>query len=92
MKTQFIKNITKEIEEKYTLNIIVSIECPSIFLQNVHNLEVSDIQETEHTINIDTTDMCFNIGKNYIEISYNEYENKYTFTYENGVVISITIL
>ena len=92
MKHQLIKAFTKKIDERYTFNIIVSIECPTIFLQNVHNLEVSDIQETEHTIDIDTTDMCFRIGKNYTEISYNEYENEYAFIYENGVVISITIM
>lgn len=92
MKEKFIKAITKEIEERYSFNIIVSIECPSICLQNVHNLEVTEIEETETTFDIDTTDMCFKIGKNYTKISYDEHENEYTFNYENGVVITITII
>jgi len=92
MEKNFINAITKELEEKYTFNIVVSIECTSIHLQNCHNLEVIKVEETETTIDIDTSDMCFTIGKNYTELSYNEYENEYTFNYENGVVITITII
>ena len=92
MKKQFVNAITKKLEEKYTFGIVVSIECPSIHLFNCHTLEVTEIEETETTFDIDTSEMCFKIGKNYTEISYDEYEDEYTFRYENSVVITVAII
>lgn len=92
MKKQFINEITKALEEKYSINIIVSIEYPTICLQSCYDLEIYEINETETTIDIDDGEMGFKFGKNYTEVIYDEYENEYTFKYENGVVISITII
>lgn len=92
MMKNFVNAINEKLENEYSFNVTVSIECPTICLQNCHTLEVFGIEETETTIDIDTSDMCFTIGKNYTELSYNEYENEYTLNYENGVVITVTII
>lgn len=92
MKKQFIDTITKELTEKESINITVSIECAEINLQNCHNLEVEGIEETENTIELATDILTFKIGKNYTELSFDEYENEYTFEYVNGVVITVTII
>lgn len=92
MKKQFIDTITKELTEKESINITVSIECAEINLQNCHNLEVEGIEETENTIELATDILTFKIGKNYTKLSFDEYENEYTFEYVNGVVITVTII
>lgn len=92
MEKKFIDFIEKELAEKDTIHINVSIECEEIHLQNCHNLEVTEVEETEDTITLETDVIPFTIGKNYTELSFDEYENEYTFKYENGVVISITII
>ena len=92
MKKQFLNAIAKKLEKEYTVAIVVSIECPSIYLFDCHSFDVIKIDETKTTIDIDTTDMCFKIGKNYIDIFYDEIEDEYTFRYENDVIITVAII
>ena len=92
MEKKFFNTIIKELTEKELINITVSIECAEIHLKNCHDLEVTKVEETENTLKLVTDILTFEIGKNYTELSFDEYENEYTFKYENGVVISITII
>lgn len=89
----FIEQITKEIEEKETCKINVSIECESIHLRNMHDLEITNVTETDTEIALSTTyGLDFTIGKNYIDIIYIEPDNDYIFKYVNDMEIRIAVL
>lgn len=89
MKEKFVTSIKEELAEKESIYINVSIECEEINLQNCHNLEVTEIAESEEVIELETDVLTFTVGKNYTDLSFNEYENDYIFEYANGVVIHI---
>ena len=92
MMKNFVNAINEKLENEYSFNVTVSIECPSICLQNCHTLEVFGIEENETSVVIDDEEMSFSIGKNYTEVLYDEYEDEYTFKYENGVVLTVAII
>lgn len=91
MKEKFVTSIKKELAEKETIHINVSIECEGINLQNCHNLDVTEVAESEDVIELETDVLTFTVGKNYTDLSFDEYENDYAFEYANGVVIHIAM-
>ncbi len=89
---RLVKAMAERIEKDLEVNVIVSIECAEIHLQNCHSLEIKGIEETDNTIELVTDILTFTVGKNYTESSFDDCENEYTFEYANGVVITIAII
>lgn len=89
---RLIEDLRAKLETEESVDATISIECKDIMLENVHDLFITDVEETEHTIEFDTDlGITFTIGKDAVSVDYLECENEYTFTYKNNVVITIMI-
>jgi len=89
-----LKEMGLEIEENGTeVYASVSIECKDIHLENLLDLTLVALEETEDKLELLLdSNMIFSMGKNYDSVDYDEYENAYTIIYRNNVIITITIM
>ena len=89
-----LKEIGLETKENGTeVHVSVSIECKDIHLDNLHDLTLVAMEETEDKLELLLdSNMIFAVGKNYDSVDYDEYENAYTIIYRNNVIITITIM
>lgn len=90
----FVETIKEGIKEQERFFVNVSVECDAINLQNMHDLEVTNIEETQDKIELETTlGNNFIIGKNYKDVNYNEYTcgTDYTFRYDNDLKMCVMV-
>lgn len=93
MLKEMLQEIRNIIEEKEECAITATFMCDTIHLKNIHSMDIEKVEETENEIILHTTEsVSFSFGLNTISEDFNEYENEYTFVYDNGFTIIITIL
>ena len=90
---QMVCEIEKKLSEKLETEIVVGFDFEAITLHYTNSMNVLGVSVTTEKICIDNDIRCsFEIGMNYSDLIYDEYEDEYIFKYENGMSISIALI